>query len=125
MNLKGIDVPNFEDKLEVIYNDWMNETRGFSTRREYFEFCFDRRELLNVEGWLKAAMLEGYDIGFQDGKNSDRDSYDILVNDLYSTISKQHEDINSLTTRCESLKSMLLKIAKQQHENSKMFDTFL
>lgn len=113
------------EKIDDLYDKWLNQTRGFSIRKEYLHDIFSVNDLYRVEPWLKAAMLEGYDIGFQDGKNSDRDSYDILVNDLYSTISKQHEDINSLTTRCESLKSMLLKIAKQQHENSKMFDTFL
>jgi len=113
------------DKADKIYNKWLDEVLGFSTRLEYLHSIFNEDGLRRIEPWLKAAIFEGHSIGFQDGKSTSQDSYDILVNDLYSTISKQHEDINSLTTRCESLKSMLLKIAKQQHENSKMFDTFL
>lgn len=61
---------NFKDKLEAIYNAWMNETRGFSTRREYFEFCFKPSDRITLENWLKAAIFEGYEKGLQDAKPS-------------------------------------------------------
>lgn len=61
---------NFKDKLEAIYNAWMNETRGFSTRREYFEFCFEPSDRYTLENWLKAAIFEGYEKGLQDAKPS-------------------------------------------------------